>query len=456
MKPSIIIPVHDNLLLTAACVDALEACPDCDGAEIIIADDASSDGTARWARGAGLKLVRSEVNGGFASACNMGAAEASGDALVFLNNDALPRPGWLASLLACAAETGAGIAGGRLVFPDGTIQHAGITFRADGTPSNFLRGQPYADEPFVIRRRAFQAVTGACMLVRRALFRKLGGFDESFRNGYEDADLCLRAGSFGESVVYEPACLAVHQEARSIGRSRRGDGRLSRFLSRWAGRVKADDAELRREFFARLTGAPQSYCTVVAGGGSWRNLDRCLAMLSDAAVESAPAHRIMVADYGAPGGADALRNLGTAMGLDIGVLPCEERDTPRGIIARAAAAARCEFTSVISPSTVVPPGWAHRLAMHLSRGRSAIVGPVYGGLKGEQGFDPSELRPGSRNVTLAEISSALFTARRGSSSLAGSLLPHCVMMRTTGGSAPASCFPAAVARDTLVYTEGRI
>jgi len=239
---SIVIPVHNRARLTAACLDALDADPLGVDAEVIVVDDASTDDTAAVLGGRGVRVVTHAANTGFARACNDGAAAAAGRYVVFLNNDTLPRPGWLAALVAEAdAHPEAAAVGARLLYPDGTVQHAGLVIGEDRNAHHVYAGFP-GDHPAVVRSRAFQAVTGACLLVRRDVFRAAGGFDPAFRNGHEDVDLCLRLGRAGHAVRYCGASVVVHLESATRGRGGAGaaaNGRLYR--ERWAATVQPDD-----------------------------------------------------------------------------------------------------------------------------------------------------------------------------------------------------------------------
>jgi len=246
-RASVVIPVFNRGALTRACLDALLRAPLGVEAEIIVVDDGSTDDTpailaACLAAGAALRVVSHARNAGFATACNHGAAASVGEYVVFLNNDTLPRPGWLAALVAEAdAHREAAAVGAKLLFPDGTVQHAGVVIGEDHNPHHVYAGFP-ADHPAVNRARAFQVVTGACLLVRRSVFTAAGGFDPAFRNGHEDVDLCLRLADAGWAVRYCPASVVVHLE--SATRERRSaeasaNGRLYR--DRWAARVEPDD-----------------------------------------------------------------------------------------------------------------------------------------------------------------------------------------------------------------------
>jgi hypothetical protein len=138
----------------------------------------------------------------------------------------------------------AAIVGSKLLFPDGSIQHAGVAISQDGLPRNLYTGFP-GDHPAVCKSRPLQAVTGACCLVRRDAFSEAGGFDEAFRNGYEDVDLCLRLGELGYEVHYCAASTLEHLESVSRRQSSaeiRNNLRIWR--QRWHGRVRPDELAL--------------------------------------------------------------------------------------------------------------------------------------------------------------------------------------------------------------------
>jgi len=242
---SVVIPVHNRSRLTAACLDALVAEPLGLEAEIIVVDDASTDDTAAVLATRPVRVVSHAANTGFAVACNDGAAAASGRYVVFLNNDTVPRAGWLAALVAEAdAHPAAAVVGARLLYPDGTVQHAGLVIGEDRNPHHAYAGFP-GEHPAVLRSRAFQAVTGACLLVRRDVFTAAGGFDPAFRNGHEDVDLCLRLGEAGHGVRYCAESVVVHLESATRGRGgaeAAANGRLYR--ERWAAKVRPDDLRL--------------------------------------------------------------------------------------------------------------------------------------------------------------------------------------------------------------------
>lgn len=245
IRASAIVPVHGKAALTRRCLEALLADlpSDC---EALVVDDASTDSTAELLHkyGERIRVVSLAENEGFAGACNAGAAVARGEALVFLNNDTEPRPGWLEALLAYAdRHPAADVVGAKLVFPTGAVQHAGVVIGQDGYPHNLYAGLP-EDRPEVNRSRRLQAVTGACMLVRRWTFEALGGFDRGYLNSLEDVDLCLRVDDRGGEVHYCHEAVVVHLESASRGRGERFEQSVALYRERWRDTVRRDDLEV--------------------------------------------------------------------------------------------------------------------------------------------------------------------------------------------------------------------
>lgn len=233
---SIIIPVFNNFGLTRACLESLARVPAKVEHEIIVIDNASTDGTRDYLltqeQAGVVRLISNPANKGFAHACNQGAKAAKGSFLLFLNNDTQVAEGWLAALVKSAQQSKAGVVGAKLLYADGTIQHAGIEF-INGIPDHPHRHAP-ADLAAVNQRRELDMVTGACLMTPRDLFLSLGGFDEVFRNGVEDIDYCLRIRALGRKVVYEPEAVVYHLEGQSKGRFDHVDENLKIFFDRWS------------------------------------------------------------------------------------------------------------------------------------------------------------------------------------------------------------------------------
>lgn len=239
---SVIIPVFNLADLTRQC---LETVLQSGAREVIVVDDASTDETARMLADYDprVRVVTHAENQGFARSCNDGAAAATSEFLVFLNNDTVPQPGWLATLESYArAHPRAAVVGCKLLFPDHTVQHAGAVICQDGYPRHIYRGFP-ADHPAVSVSRRFRIVTAACMLVRRAIFEEVAGFDAAFRNGFEDVDLCLRLGERGHEVHYCAEAVVYHYESLSPGRSKHDRANVDLYRARWKSRIAPDDLD---------------------------------------------------------------------------------------------------------------------------------------------------------------------------------------------------------------------
>ncbi|APG93948.1 glycosyltransferase family 2 protein [Sinorhizobium americanum] len=172
-----------------------------------------------------MKLVVMNRNGGYARACNAGARFARGAVLVMLNSDVVPRAaGWLQKLARpLLDEMKLGAIGPKLVFEDGSLQHAGLYFARDkrGVWMNhhFHKGMP-GDYPPAQVPRPVPGVTGACLVARRDIYELVGGYTEDYVIGdYEDSDLCLKIRRAGFDIAYEPSASLYHFERRSIRRS---------------------------------------------------------------------------------------------------------------------------------------------------------------------------------------------------------------------------------------------
>jgi GT2 family glycosyltransferase len=242
---SIVVPVHGKAALTAQSLAGLRAeFVGREDVEVIVASDGSDEETRRFLQSESdfVQPVVHEDPPCFAASCNHGARAARGTYLVFLNNDIVGRAGWLDALVSYAErdERRAAVAA-KLLYPNDTIQHAGIVFSSDLLPRHVYRGFP-ANHDAVSRPRPFQAVTAACLLLRRSVFEQVEGFDATFRNGFEDVDLCLRVRKAGYEVHYCPASVLVHFEAATRGESTKLFWRNSNhFLARWSDEVVQDD-----------------------------------------------------------------------------------------------------------------------------------------------------------------------------------------------------------------------
>ena len=222
---SIVIPVFNNVTYTVACLEQVRrTLPPHFSGQVIVVDDASTDDTPavlrRWAElDRRITVVRNAENLGFIKSCNRGAAVATGEILVFLNNDTLPQPGWLPPLVRLLREgRDAGAVGGKLLYPDGRLQEAGGVIFSDGSGCNFGKYDPAPGAPLYSYVREVDYCSGALLATWRAVFVERGGFDTRFAPAYyEDTDFCFALRHAGRRVYYQPESVIVHFEGASSG-----------------------------------------------------------------------------------------------------------------------------------------------------------------------------------------------------------------------------------------------
>jgi GT2 family glycosyltransferase len=235
---SVVTPLYNCLAYTQAMVASLRASiPRGIAYEIILVDDGSTDGTREWLAGLGepFRVVLNERNLGFGASTNRGAAVARGRILALMNNDLVLGPGWLQPMLWTLRLLGgsAGLVGNiQVAVATGRVDHSGITVNLKGKPEHDRSG------PGLLRRifwpfRSVPALTGACLIVRRSTWNELGGFDESFVNGCEDVDLCLRARRAGLRNVVALRSRVLHHVSVSPGRKLRDEQNSQRLVLRW-------------------------------------------------------------------------------------------------------------------------------------------------------------------------------------------------------------------------------
>ena len=212
MSVAIVIPTYNRGDLLANCLASIgEHTPE--RHTTFVMDNGSTDDIKTICKNhKHVTYTRLDTNTGFGEASNRGAWLAVGhDVVVFLNNDTIVHPGWLAPLTKVLdTQEDVAIVGSRLLYPDGTLQHAGVNFTLEDNGvlmgHNILTEQPAGE---VI------AVTGACMAVERSVFMDYGGFDNGYLNGNEDCDLCLTARADGWKIWYEPTSTITHLESQS-------------------------------------------------------------------------------------------------------------------------------------------------------------------------------------------------------------------------------------------------
>ncbi|MDQ6809127.1 MAG: glycosyltransferase [Verrucomicrobiota bacterium] len=224
-KISIIIPVRDQIGLLARCLESLTSRTTYEPYEIVVVDNDSQSDEAREYF-ANFKHRRLEYKGpfNFSAINNFAVQQTDSPWFLFLNNDTEVIDGsWLTTMAEHVQRPEVGAVGPRLLYPDDTVQHAGIVVGVGGIAEHAFRGFP-AESPGVCRQlqatRNYSAVTGACLLTRRDVFDEVGGFDEErLPVTFNDVDLCLKMRRAGYLVVYTPFAKLYHHESASRRRS---------------------------------------------------------------------------------------------------------------------------------------------------------------------------------------------------------------------------------------------
>jgi len=234
LQVSFIIPLFNALPLTQAMLASLRATlPAGLAYEIILVDDGSTDGTRAWLATLAdppFRVVLNEKNLGYAAANNRGAALARGEFLALLNNDLVLAPRWLEPMLALAGQRpDAGLIGNvQRDFRSAAIDHTGVFINHKGKPQHD-KTPPAPGRDW----RNVDMVTGACLLVRHDLWRRLGGFDQRYVNGCEDVDLAIRAIKAGRANLVALRSEVLHHVSASAGRKLRDEENGYRLTLRW-------------------------------------------------------------------------------------------------------------------------------------------------------------------------------------------------------------------------------
>ena len=216
---SIVIPVYNEFDYTYHCIYSVVENSGEVSYEIIVADDCSTDLTKEIQQIiSGLVVVRNQENLRFLRNCNHAAKQARGQYILFLNNDTQVQPNWLAPLVELIErDSRIGLVGSKLVYPDGRLQEAGGILWRDGSAWNYgNRSDPALPEYNYVKEADY--ISGASIMIRRALWEEIGGFDERFAPAYcEDSDLAFTVRKLGYKVMYQPLSVVVHFEGISNG-----------------------------------------------------------------------------------------------------------------------------------------------------------------------------------------------------------------------------------------------
>jgi GT2 family glycosyltransferase/glycosyltransferase involved in cell wall biosynthesis len=218
---SVVIPTFGKVDYTLRCLASIAAEPPMIPIEVIVVDDASGDPAVEHLRAVdGIRLLIRSTNMGFLRSCNDAVRMAKGRFVMLLNNDTEVMPGAIDSLVELLSKRpDVGLAGARLLYPDGRQQEAGGILWRDGSAWNYGQGDD-PRKPEYCYLRECDYVSGAAIMLPRDVWEKLGGFDEQFVPAYcEDSDLAFRVRQAGLKVMYQPEAMVIHYEGVSHGRN---------------------------------------------------------------------------------------------------------------------------------------------------------------------------------------------------------------------------------------------
>ena len=222
---SIIIPSKDHVEMLFRCLDSIEQNSSYPNYEIILVDNGSSEENRKQIeqgiQGKRIRYCYEKMEFNFSRMCNMGAQNADGEYLLFLNDDIeIIQTDWMERMVGHGMQADSGAIGAKLLYPDSDlIQHAGVANLKMG-PSHYLIGQTDKDSYYFGRNRLEYnclAVTGACLLVKKEKCNRVGGFDEELIVAYNDVDLCFRLYEAGYYNVVRNDVKLYHYESVSRG-----------------------------------------------------------------------------------------------------------------------------------------------------------------------------------------------------------------------------------------------
>ncbi len=253
-RVSLIVPTRDRLDLLEPCVDGFLHGTDYPDLEIVIVDNDSVETATlayfeRVQQDPRVRVVQWKGSFDFSAINNFGVTQSTGSIIGLMNNDLkVIGAGWLKAMVRQVSRASVGTVGARLLYADGTLQHAGVVLGV-GIASHRYKGKA-ADHPGhggVLRHpHDVGAVTAACLLVRRGVWDEVGGLSLEFPVAYNDVDFCLKVRRAGYRVIYEPRAMLYHLESQSRGldksseKSQRLEADKTRLLSAWAAAVIDD------------------------------------------------------------------------------------------------------------------------------------------------------------------------------------------------------------------------
>lgn len=252
---SILIPNMDHIEDLKKCVNSIYERSTYRNWEIIVIENNSTNPETfeyyEQIKEKGIQIVRWRGEFNYSAINNFGAKYANGEYLLLLNNDVeVITPDWLEQMLMFAQREDVGAVGSMLYYPDDTIQHAGVILGLGGVAGHSHKYYPRGDYGYMCRlilAQNLSAVTGACLLMRKAVWEEVGGLDERFKVAFNDVDLCMRIRAAGYLIVFTPYAELYHYESKSRGvedtpeKIRRFEGEIKCFTERWGKELKQGD-----------------------------------------------------------------------------------------------------------------------------------------------------------------------------------------------------------------------
>jgi len=440
---TIVIPAFNKLNSTRRCLQAIAANTPAPCHEIIVVDNGSTDGTVDFLhseQSAGrLCAILNAENAGFAKACNQGARAARGKYVVFLNNDTEVQHNWLGPLFSLAeTDPAVAVVGSKLLYPNGTIQHAGVALADcwdhDPLLAFHLFAKEKSDFPLANQRRVYQAVTAACMLARKSHFDQVGGFDEGYWNGYEDVDLCLRFQELGWLAVYEPASVVIHHEAQSGPEGFHGaPENVERFHRQWLEKASADvmideggQSRIASGSVMRLYSPPPGRLVsiIILAHNQLHDTQQCLASIEK---HTPLNHELILIDNGSTDGTTQFFRSYAAKHSHVRVILNRANQGFSSGNNQGLACAHGDFILLLNNDTVVTPSWLERMLATLELYPDCgLVGPVSNSVSGPQ------LVPSAHYSSLDQLPKFAVqwcAAHAGQSTEAARLVGFCLLLR---------------------------
>ena len=272
-RVSILIPTCDHIKDLELCVESIYDRTTYPDFELIIIENNSRQPETFRAykrmeqEHANLHVVTWQGKGfNYSALNNFGEKFATGEYLLLLNNDTeVITPNWLEEMVMYAQQKRVGCVGAKLLYPDDTIQHAGIGFGIGGVAGHLHKYFPAASDGYMGRLNYVQDVygdTAACLLIRREIYQELNGLDESYAVAFNDVDFCVRVREAGYTNVFTPFAQLYHYESKSRGmednpeKQKRFQGEVLRFQARWGDLLAKGDPctnpnfDIQREDFS--------------------------------------------------------------------------------------------------------------------------------------------------------------------------------------------------------------